>query len=541
MSLKILLNASTPEVRAVLTSRGRAIEYHIERPGSRGIVGNIYRAKVLRVLPGMQAAFLDLGKSVARSGYIHVSDLLGAQDDPSIKIDKALKAGQWVTVQVAKGPIGDKGARVTEQVALPGRLSVFLPFSDHIGVSKRITSEGLRKKMRGWIDEYRPEGTGVIVRTAAEKASEEEIRDDLSYLVKVWQQVSKKSKSQKAPGVVYEDLDLPKRIVRDMLRDDVDKIMVDSKEQFDEVVAFAQEFLPRFVKKIELYESDVPIFLQYKVASDVNNIAKREVSLKSGGALVIDTGEALTSIDVNTKSFIGKKSASLEDTVTANNLEACEEVARQLRLRNIGGIIVVDFVDMDDRENREKVWDAFHKALEKDNTKTNITRISELGLVEMTRKRNRESISQLLNETCPTCAGLGSVPTIETLAYGSLRKLREKASKTSDKMLVLSVPRGQRQFIEKQERSYLQFLATTYQKGIEVKDGNFKIESEKAVRSGKSVIQPNSKSASKPSPKKSQAKSAGSRSSNSVKEKKADSKNGEKRRKQRANPPRSQP
>jgi ribonuclease G len=436
MSQNILVvNAEGSEVRVAVIEQGSLAELFVERKRERGLVGNIYRGKVTRVLPGMQAAFVDLGPKVERAAFLFVGDVLGSGDQSKLfedadtdadtdeapegtaarlarsrkalanrKIEDLLRPGQEVLCQVVKDPIGQKGARVTGYLSLPGRYGVFMPAVDQVGVSKRIGSDKERKRLRDIVNSARPKGAGFIVRTAAEDAIEQEIRDDVEYLSRVWSEIGRREKELRGPGLIYADLDLALRTVRDLMREETTELLIDDEDQFERVRKFTMAFLPRFAERIKRYDNRRPIFDFYHVEPALRQAIGRKVPLRSGGSLVIDQGEALTAIDINTGSFTGKGS-DLEDTVTRNNLEACDEVARQLRLRNIGGIIVVDFVDMDREENRKKVWEAFQRALKRDRARCNVTKISELGLVEMTRKRTRESLVQVLTEPCPLCEG----------------------------------------------------------------------------------------------------------------------------------------
>src|ERR1044071_8060743 len=499
MNNMLVVNAEGPEIRVAVVEDGALAEFFVERKRDRGIVGNIYRAKVSRVLPGMQAAFVDLGPKVERAAFLYVADVLGSGDEKKLfedadtddvgddspegaasriarsrkqlasrKIEDLLKPGQTVLVQVVKDPIGAKGARVTGYLSLPGRYSVFMPHVAQIGVSRRIGSDKERRRLRDLVNEVRPKGSGFIVRTAAEDASDQELRDDVDFLARLWNEIDRRQDQMSGAGLIYADLDLALRVVRDLLREDTSEVVIDDPEQHERVKKFTLAFLPRFAERIKKYEGRRPIFDQYHIEPALRLAVSRRVPLRSGGSLVIDQGEALTAIDVNTGSFTNTGSGNLEDTVTANNLEACEEVARQLRLRNIGGIIVVDFVDMDKEGNRRKVWDAFQKALSRDRARTNVTKISELGLVEMTRKRTRESLVQLVTEPCPTCEGAGVVKSVTTVAYEILREVRRSGTLVdTDKIEIECAPRVA-ELLSKQERDYLDHLEKRFQKLITV-------------------------------------------------------------------------
>jgi ribonuclease G len=343
-----------------------------------------------------------------------------------------------------------------------------MPHVAQIGVSRRIGSDKERRRLRDLVNEVRPKGAGFIVRTAAEDASDQELRDDVDFLARLWREIDRRQDQMSGAGLIYADLDLALRVVRDLLREDTSEVVIDDPEQYDRVKKFTLAFLPRLAERIKKYEGRRPIFDQFHIEPELRLAVARRVPLKSGGSLVIDQGEALTAIDVNTGSFTNTGSGNLEDTVTANNLEACDEVARQLRLRNIGGIIVVDFVDMDKEGNRRKVWDAFQKALARDRSRTNVTKISELGLVEMTRKRTRESLVQLLTEPCPICEGAGVVKSVTTVAYEILREVRRSGTLVdSDKIEIECAPRVA-ELLSKEERDYLDHLEKRFQKMITV-------------------------------------------------------------------------
>ena len=498
MQNMLVVNAEGPETRVAVVEEGALAEFFVERKRDRGMVGNIYRGKVTRVLPGMQAAFVDLGPKVERAAFLYVADVLGSGDERKLfedsetedgdespegaasriarsrkqlanrKIEDLLRPGQHVVCQVTKDPIGLKGARVTGYISLPGRYSVFMPHVSQVGVSKRIGSEKERRRLRDLVNEARPKGTGFIVRTAAEDANDQELRDDVDFLARVWGEIERREEQLHGPGLVYADLDLALRCIRDLMREDTSEVVIDDEEQYERVKKFTLAFLPRFAERVKRYEGRRPIFDHHHIEPALRLAVSRRVPLRSGGSLVIDQGEALTAIDVNTGSFTNTGSGNLEDTVTANNLEACEEVARQLRLRNIGGIIVIDFVDMDKEGNRRKVWDAFQKALSRDRARTNVTKISELGLVEMTRKRTRESLVQLLTEPCPTCEGAGVVKSVETVAYEILREVRRSGMLVdNDKIEIEASPRVA-EILQKQERDYLDALEKRFQKLITV-------------------------------------------------------------------------
>jgi ribonuclease G len=484
----LVINADGPETRVALIEKGLLAELYIERRRERGIVGNIYKGRVKRVLPGMQAAFVDLG--VEKSAFLYVGDIRGApedfralfsdssDDEPKKKRDKGetqkrgtriedlVKEGQDVLVQVAKGPIGTKGARVTSYVSLPGRNLVFMPTVDHIGISRRIGSEKERKRLRGIVDSMRPPGAGFIVRTVADGVAEKELRADMEFLIKLWNSILKKKQAQRAPALLYNDLDLLLRTVRDLFTPEVDKLILDSRSEYERLQKFVGAFMPDFAGKIELYQGREPIFDGYGLESEIDRALERKVLLKSGGSLIIDQGEALTAIDVNTGKFVGKKSMSLEETITKTNLEACKEVADQLRLRNIGGMIIVDFIDMDKDSNREKVMRAFEESLKADKAKANVTKISELGLVEMTRKRTRESLGRMLTESCPYCEGKGYVKSKTTVCAEILRRLRRDGNTFRADGIVVTCNPEIADLLVTVEQAYLEELEKKLQRRI---------------------------------------------------------------------------
>jgi ribonuclease G len=497
MQNMLVVNSEGPETRVAVVEEGSLAEFFVERKRDRGMVGNIYRGKVTRVLPGMQAAFVDLGPKVERAAFLYVADVLGSGEHNRLfedaevdeeaeggsggggrghsrkqlaqrKIEDLLKPGNDVLVQVTKDPIGLKGARVTGYVSLPGRYTVFMPHVSQVGVSKRIASDKERRRLRDIVNDARPKGTGFIVRTAAEDSVDQELRDDVDFLARLWREVEAREETMRGPGLVYADFDLALRCIRDLMREDTSEVVIDDEEQYERVKKFTLAFLPRFAERVKHYEGRRPVFDHYHIEPALRLAVARRVPLRSGGSLVIDQGEALTAIDVNTGSFTNTGSGNLEDTVTANNLEACEEVARQLRLRNIGGIIVVDFVDMDKENNRRKVWDAFQKALSRDRARTNVTKISELGLVEMTRKRTRESLVQLLTEPCPTCEGSGVVKSVTTVAYEILREVRRSGMLVDGEKIEIEAAPRVAEILQKQERDYLDALEKRFQKMITV-------------------------------------------------------------------------
>ena len=428
MKEEILVNVSSREVRVAVVENGVLLEVLLERSSRRGLVSNIYKGRVSRVLPGMQAAFLEVG--LARTGFLHASDIVPPDDADTSEhegrhanIRDLIREGDDILVQVLKDPMGTKGARLTTFISIPSRFLVFLPHSHSVGVSTRIEDEVERARLRDLVQSIRPadQHGGFIVRTAAEGASYDALRADMMFLDKLWKAICARREQTPSAGLVYEDLDLPRRILRDMLSADVERIRVDHEPSFARMSEFANTFIPELAPVIENYVSDRPIFDLHNVEDEVHRALGRKVQLKSGGYLIIDQTEAMTTIDVNTGGFVGHR--NLEDTIFKTNLEAAQAIARQLRLRNLGGIIILDFIDMEDVEHRAQVLHALSKYLAKDHAKTFVSEVSELGLVQMTRKRTRESLEHLLCESCPTCEGRGFMKTAETVCYEIFRDI----------------------------------------------------------------------------------------------------------------------
>lgn len=431
MSEEILINVTPMECRVALVENGVVQELFVERTAKRGLVSNIYKGKVVRVLPGMQAAFVEIGLS--RTAFLHANDIISSsQKDINAEqsIAELVHEGQMITVQVVKDMLGSKGARLTTDLSIPSRFLVYMPFGEHIGISQRIENEAERERLKTIIKQIKEANSdsltgGVIVRTAAEGVSEAELSQDMAYLIKLWQHINDKKQKIQSPTLIYEELPLYQRIIRDLVIQNISKILVDSRETLGKILEFVREFVPNAEEKIEHYPGERPLFELYNVEDDLQKALSRKVALKSGGYLIIDQTEAMTTVDVNTGSFVGSR--TLEDTVFKTNLEATHAIARQLRLRNLGGIIIIDFIDMQEADHRSQVLKAFEKMLTRDHAKTKITQVSELGLVEMTRKRTRESLEHLLCEVCSTCQGRGSIKTAETVCYEIFREILREA------------------------------------------------------------------------------------------------------------------
>ncbi len=422
MSDELLINVTPMECRVALIENGTVNELFVERTAKRGLVGNIYKGKVVRVLPGMQAAFVDIGLS--RTAFLHINDMVWSRQKPTPNVFELLQPGQILTVQVMKDMLGSKGARLSTDLSIPSRYLVLMPYGSHTGVSQRIESEEERNRLRSIIENIQAEHQlpgSVIVRTAAEGVAEQDIAQDMAYLARLWEYIQRKQKSIAVPTLIFEELPLPQRIIRDLANEKTAKIYVDSREVHGKLQEFVAEFVPTMQDRLLHYPGECPIFDLYNVEDDIQKALQTRVALKSGGYLMIDQTEAMTTIDVNTGSYVGGR--TLEDTVFKTNMEATQVIARQLRLRNLGGIIIIDFIDMQEAEHRAEVLQQFEHMLERDHAKTKITQVSELGLVEMTRKRTRESLEHLLCESCPTCQGRGYVKTAESVCYEIFREI----------------------------------------------------------------------------------------------------------------------
>lgn len=439
MSDEILINAQPMETRVAMIENGMLQELFIERSNKRGIVGNIYRGKVVRVLPGMQAAFVDIG--LERTCFIHASDFdsdgLSHRD-----IRECVRDGQQVSVQVVKDPLGSKGAKVTAKLSISSRYLVYMPRLEDSGVSQRIDDEEERSRLKALVlstrEAHFPELLGdFIVRTAAEGVSEKELKDDMVFLHKLWQDISSRMRTDKVPSMLYEDLPVYHRVLRDLSHADMERIRVDSRETLQKMEGFTETFCPDIKPLLEWYPGGRPIFELFSIEDDIQKALSRRVELKSGGYLIFDQTEAMTTIDVNTGGFVGCR--NLEETIFKTNLEAATALARQLRVRNLGGIIIVDFIDMQSEDHQRQLLRALERALAKDLTKTAISGVTELGLVQIVRKRTRESLEQMLSETCTNCQGRGSVKSLETVCYEIFRAiLRESRAYDHGAYLVIA-------------------------------------------------------------------------------------------------------
>lgn len=449
MSEEILINVTPQETRVAVVENGVLQEVHIERAGHRGIVGNIYKGKVSRILPGMQAAFIDMG--LERAAFLHASDVRvvptatalaanGHHDNGEhAPISELLRDGQEIVVQVVKDPLGSKGARVTTHITLPARYLVYMPYSKHIGISQKIEDDAERERLRNVVKAAMKgdEQGGYILRTVAGAVSEDELTTDIRYLRRAWVALQERIQTAPACCLLHADLVLAMRAMRDLVRENVEKVRIDSRETYLKAFDFAHDFIPEVEDRIEYYPGERPLFDLYSIEDEIKKALERKVLLKSGGHLIIDQTEAMTTIDVNTGAYVGRK--NLEETLFKTNLEATQVIARQLRLRNLGGMIIIDFIDMVEPDHKRQVLRALEKALSRDRTKTYITEMSPLGLVEITRKRIRESLEHVLCEPCPVCKGRGVLKTPLTVCYEIFREiLREARQFGADKYMVLA-------------------------------------------------------------------------------------------------------
>jgi ribonuclease G len=422
----ILINWAPQETRVAVVENGAVQELHIERALERGLVGNVYLGKVVRVLPGMQSAFIDIG--LERAAFLHVADLNPGPktDAPLVPIERQVFEGQTLTVQVIKDAIGTKGARLSSQVSIAGRLLVFLPHDNHIGISQKIGSAELRESLRARVTALAADGGGgFILRTNAEEAGDEELADDIAYLRRTWATIRERALRQPPGTLLHQDLTLAERVLRDLANEQTAGIRIDSRMQYEALQRFGAEYTPGSVGKLELYRGERPIFDLFGIEEEIQRALARRVDLKSGGYLIIDQTEALTTIDVNTGGFVGAR--NFDDTIFKTNLEAAGAMARQLRLRNLGGIIIADFIDMTNEAHRQAVLAELKKQLGRDRTRTTVSGFTQLGLVEMTRKRTRESLAHMLCEPCPTCQGRGQVKTARSVCYDILREILREA------------------------------------------------------------------------------------------------------------------
>ncbi len=502
MPSELIINARPYETRVALVENGLVTELHIERDEGQELMGNIYRGKVARVLPGMQAAFIDIG--LDRSAFLYVSDVYkdfsdieklmlegstGEQSDKVVEkesnpyqqnghafhIEELLSEGQNIMVQVAKEPLGRKGARVTSHISLPGRHLVLMPTVDHIGISRKIESKEESERLRKIIQEIRPGNMGFIVRTVGEDCSREKFSAEMDFLLKLWENTNEKMKKGSKPSLLYKDLSISLRAVRDLFTREVDRLIIDSEQAYEDIMEFIETFAPKLKYSVELYEGTEPIFDAFGIEMEIPRALGNKIWLKSGGYIVIELTEALISIDVNTGSYVGKR--NLEETILKTNLEAVKEIAYQLRFRNIGGIIVIDFIDMEKLQNRQRIFMALKEALSKDKAKSNILPMSDLGLIEMTRKRTKPSLNRLLTEECFYCDGKGILKSPKTICYEIFRELEREFSAPEEGSISLMVyPEVEKTLREEEQKSIIDLEKRTGRRIIITGNRNFHLE-----------------------------------------------------------------
>ena len=473
---QIIINASVSETRIALLEQDELINIHIERHNKQGILGNVYLGKVIRVLPGMQSAFVDIG--VGQAGFLYAKDALGAEavfdeeesDEPypanKQPIEKLIREGQQIVVQVIKESYGTKGPRLTMGVAVPGRYLVLLPAASRVGVSRKIESETERRRLRELLSDIREKHLGIIVRTAAENVGLEQLQRDLRYLTELWEKLTTRKDSGKSPNLLHMDYSLVTRVARDLYTDDVQRIVVDDDGSYRELLAFFKKIDDGSTAKIELYRGDIPVFDIYGIERDIDSALQARVDLPSGGFVVVDETEALTTFDINTGKYTGRKNPS--ETILQTNLEAVKIVATQIRLRDIGGIIVIDFIDMNTKANREKVYKALLQQLKPDKARTSILKISDIGLVQMTRKRTRESLEKTLTTTCLACDGSGHQKSSATIAYELFRDVQRIYHRTKTNRMQLRVREDIYRFIITEEKKHLDHLQKKFSIRIEL-------------------------------------------------------------------------
>ncbi len=501
MGVEIVINPAPEETRVAVLENQILTELYIDRKRDRGIVGNVYKGRVVKVLPGMQAAFVDVG--VERAAFLYVADVTTSSDEdqpvldgeaPDVAdgepkdteepeedaaktpprprrvhrpIEELLEEGQEVVVQVTKDPIGTKGCRVTTYLSLPGRYLVYMPTVNHVGISRRIGDEAERTRLREMMQRLRKPGTGYIIRTVSEGTSEEEFRLDMEFLERLWQTIRDEGQRTSAPALLHADLDLSLRTVRDLLTHKVDRLTIGSRPEYDRVRQFVGTYLPNLISKVHLYAQDEPIFDRYGIEIEISKALGRRVWLKSGGYIVIEPTEALTVVDVNTGRYVGKR--DLEETIFKTNLEAAKEIAYQLRLRNIGGIIIIDFIDMEKEKNRERVFAALREALTHDRARSNILKISELGLVEMSRERVREDLLRVLCDGCLYCERRGHIKSATTVCYEIFREIRRAGASREESKVLIAVHPTVANLLFDEERGGVEALEREYNKRIIIK------------------------------------------------------------------------
>ncbi len=495
MSIELLINARSYETRVALVENNILTEFHLERPQRNSLAGNIYKGRVVRVLPGMQAAFVDIG--LERAGFLYVSDvadnfeefeaLMHEEEEGDLEetfgdaaeeleekvrplyfnnIEDLLKEGQELLVQIMREPIGSKGARITTHISLPGRHLVLMPTMDHVGVSRRIEDEEERRNLRDLLTGIKPDGFGLIARTAGEGAPKDKIKTEMDFLIKLWNNIQQKMSRAPVSSLIYQDLNVTLRSVRDLFTKEVDRLVIDGKKEYEQILNFIDTFNPKLKNLVHLYEEPEPLFDAHGIEMELGRALGRKVWLKSGGYIVIEMTEALTSIDVNTGRYVGKR--NLEETILKTNLEAVKEIAYQLRLRNIGGLVVIDFIDMEKKNDREKVFNALREALKRDKSKTNVLKMSELGLIEMTRKRTRENLNRIFREPCFYCEGEGWLKSRSSICYQVLRQIEREAWESNRENVVARVHPDIAHLLLDEERPAMEELEERISKRISV-------------------------------------------------------------------------
>ena len=473
MHHEILLNFTPLETRVAVVEQGILQEILIERATHRGLVGNVYLGQVVRVLPGMQACFVDIG--LDRSAFLHTKDFPSSQETHERSIQQLATEGQSLLVQVIKDPVGSKGARLTAEVSLPARHLVLMPFANHVGISQRIDDEATREHLKTIaVEALKAQNLecGVIIRTAGDGQTTDDLEEDLVYLKRVWDNILKEQQTAKAAALLFEELPLTHRMIRDQIRRETDRVFIDSLETYTKLSQFASKFMPELSHLIQHYQGDRPIFDLYQIEDEIEKALSRQVELKSGAYLVVDQTEAMTTIDVNTGRFVGAH--TLEQTVFRTNLEAAVAIGRQLRLRNLGGMVVIDFIDMDDDEHRRQVLRTLERSLDEDPVKTRVIGFNDLGLVVLTRKRSRESLSDLLQEPCPHCHGTGQMKTAETVCYEIFRAvMREYRAYSAEMTTVIAAPTVIDRLIDEESEALADLEAFIHRPIRLQVDGNF--------------------------------------------------------------------
>ncbi|MCX8021662.1 MAG: Rne/Rng family ribonuclease [Syntrophorhabdaceae bacterium] len=478
MTSELIINVTFNEIRMAFLENGSLVEFFVERKNEKSILGNIYKGKVIRIVPGMDAAFVDIG--LEKAAFLYVGDIMidksmyeeyeDAELDIPIetteRIEGVLEEGQELIVQVTREPLGQKGTKVTSKITLPGRLLVLMPSTQHIGVSRRIDQEDEKKRLAGMLKEICPKGFGLIARTASEGKTLRELEGDLGFLMRIWESIQEKAKTVKAPSILHQDLGMILRVIRDLHSHNLKRIVIDDEHLYRMIGEFLKEYLPENECEAIYFGEKDSIFEAYGIEIDIAKLTQKKIWLKSGGYIVFDYTEALTVIDVNTGRYLGKK--GLEDTILRTNLEAVKEIAYQIRLRNIGGIIVVDFIDMERKESREMVFQALIDALKKDRIKTFVYPISEIGLVQITRKRTRHNIVSMLTESCPVCEGAGYIKSRNTVCYEVLREIRSLCRKEGVKKLNVHLSPEVASFIYEEEKSSIEYIENRFMTKINI-------------------------------------------------------------------------